>query len=346
MELYILNQELDIIGTIDSYKSLIWTKRYFTAGDFELYVPANMKLLEYLKIDNFIIRDDDDTAMIIEKIEIETSVENGDFIIVSGRSLESILSRRIIYNQTNINAAACAATLQLVKENAAKDWVMYAPRGIPNLIVNEDTTNLVSGKVQQQWTGDNLLDVIVSIAERYGFGWRIRLNDKQMIYECYLRDKVDVTFSPEFDNLIGSKYVCDYTKYKNLARIAGEGEGISRFIVNTYFTTNPWGLDRHELFVDARDVSSNDGKISAVDYGTLLVERGLDKLNENQITQTFECEVNPNLTYKYKADYDVGNIVTVSTNYGITASTRILEIIESYDETGYNIVLTFVQWEV
>ncbi|MBQ1859448.1 MAG: hypothetical protein II140_06285, partial [Paludibacteraceae bacterium] len=70
MDIYVLNTAGNIIAVMDNYRSLIWTKRYFTSGDFELYLCADKKLLDYLKIDNMLMRDNDDTVMIIEKIQI------------------------------------------------------------------------------------------------------------------------------------------------------------------------------------------------------------------------------------------------------------------------------------
>lgn len=85
MDIYVLDENLSQIACIDNYKSLIWTKRYYQCGDFELYLPANKGLLEILQIDRYIIRDDDTSVMVIEKIEIETDLENGDYIICSDR---------------------------------------------------------------------------------------------------------------------------------------------------------------------------------------------------------------------------------------------------------------------
>ena len=65
MDIYVLNKNLETVAIIDTYKSLIWTKRYYTYGDFELYVPADKELLNYLKEDYLLVRDDDDSVMII-----------------------------------------------------------------------------------------------------------------------------------------------------------------------------------------------------------------------------------------------------------------------------------------
>ena len=59
MELYVYNMDLDLIGVIDEYTSLIWAKRYQDIGDCEVQVPANTEYIDYLKIGNYIQRSDD-----------------------------------------------------------------------------------------------------------------------------------------------------------------------------------------------------------------------------------------------------------------------------------------------
>lgn len=345
MDLYILNTQFEPVAIVDSFNSLLWVTRYFEPGDFELYVAADNALLQYLKYDYYVMREDSDVVMVIEKIEIKTDAENGDYFIVTGRSLESILDRRIIWTQTNINAPACAATFNLITQNAIS--ASDVKRNINNLSIDASGTALITSKVNQQFTGNNLLTTIVDIAKQFGFGWRIKLNDKQFVYQCYARGEVDVTFSPEFDNLINSNYMCDYAGYKNCGLIAGEGEGTARKTTSIYVgNAQPEGLARRETFIDARDISSNNGTITDAEYYPKLAERGYEKIKDNVISQTFDGDIEPTMTYTYKRDYDVGNIVTIENEYGIVAKPRIIEIIESWDESGYSVVPTFEEWEV
>ena len=344
MDLYILNSSFNPIAIIDSYKSLIWTTRYFTCGDFELYIPANNELLNYLVIDNLIIREDDSSVMIIEKIEITTSVEEGDFFIITGRSLESLLSRRIIWTQTNISTSDPVSGInQLITQNAISP--SDSAREIPNLSI--DSSFSISGNLNAQFTGDNLMDAVNTICINFGIGFRIIIKDNGFLFSCYQGKEVDVTFSPEFDNLINSDYYYDYTEYKNCFLAAGEGEGTARKTLPGWIANQePSGLNRRELYVDARDVSSNDGEIELVDYLIKLGQRGEEKLNEQAVKQKFESEIEPNMTYRYKDDYNLGDIVTFTNEYGITSKPRIIEIIESWDETGYKVIPTFEELEV
>lgn len=338
MDIYVLNQSFVPIAVIDTYKSLIWTSKYFTCGDFELYLPATAELVSCLQKDNFVIKDGCDTVMVIEKVEIETSLEDGDFLIVSGRSAESLLDRRIIWNQTTVNDTPPAVIAQLITENVIA--VPERPvRQIAHVAIG--TSDAVIDTLKAQYTGANLMTTVEDICRAYGMGIKAVLSSGDLVFSCYVRGAVDVEFSAEFDNLVESKYIEDYTKYKNAALVAGEGEGSARKRISVTEDGNnpPMGLARRELYVDARDISSNDGEMEEEDYLLLLVQRGKEKLASEVIKISFDCEVEPNMTYAYGVDYRLGDIVTVKNSYDITIKPRIASITESYDTDGYKVIL-------
>lgn len=347
MDIYVYNPELERVGLIDIYQSLIWTKRYYQAGDFELYVPASSELLETLQKDNMLVREDDDTIMIVEKIEITTDVETGNYIIASGRSIESYLERRIVRYQTNIDDTLENGIRQLIDENAINPKDTF--RIIPNLMLGE--VQGFTDTLKMQITYDNLYDVIVSLCQSYGYGFKIFLENGNLVFNLY--KGVDhsysqdtnpyVVFSPEFDNLINSQYITDKQDYKNYAYVFGEGEGSSRSLraVSKRAGYVPKNLELYELYVDAKDLSTNNGEITTQEYGEMLYTRGIEKLSECKITTAFEGEVNSNLSYQYKKDYNLGDIVQVTNEYGITTKARITEIIESESDSGTELVPTF-----
>ena len=102
MEPVILNPQFETIAVIDAYESLIWTDRYNTYGDFELYCPMDTALLPYLKQDNYFWQRDSEHTMIIEDITIDSDTEDGNHLVVTGRSLESILERRVVWRNTDL----------------------------------------------------------------------------------------------------------------------------------------------------------------------------------------------------------------------------------------------------
>lgn len=347
MDIYVLNKSLEKIGIIDEYTSLIWTKRYYTAGDFELYVPASVALFELLQEDFYLQRTDDDRAMIIETIQLQTDAEEGNYIIVSGRSVESILARRVIWNQTILNDTVENAIRQVITENC---------------ISPADTARKINGlelaapsgfgeALQQQTRGDVISEWLETVCRTYGYGWKITINDGRFIFSIFkgtdrtygnAAGNPFVVFSPDFDNLINSNYMKDKQSYKNTALILGEGEGTSR---KSAVVGTAEDLERYEIYVDARDISSNNGAISEGEYNNLLSERGKQSIAEQAITTAFDGEIDGNGIYTYKKDFDIGDIVQIKNDYGIKAKSRIVEIIENDDESGRHIVPTLEKWE-
>ena len=100
MEFTVLNQNFEKIYILETYESLIWVDKFNEPGTFELYGPVSNDLLEYFKPNNYLTNDESEHVMIVEDISIESDVEDGNKIKIIGRSLESILDRRIIWNET------------------------------------------------------------------------------------------------------------------------------------------------------------------------------------------------------------------------------------------------------
>ena len=87
-----------VIGIIDIAKSIIWRSVYFGVGDFEIYAPATLDIVDMLKVGRYVTRPDNTEVGIIESISISTNEQDGTMIIANGRFAKSILDRRLIYN--------------------------------------------------------------------------------------------------------------------------------------------------------------------------------------------------------------------------------------------------------
>lgn len=349
---YILNKDFQKVDLIDDFVSFIWTKRYNKTGDFELYVPATAEAFNSLKEDNYVYREDDDALCIIEKVELATDVENGDYITATGRSIESILSRRIIWQQTNYNGLAENFIYKILNENVISPKIEN--RKIANFFI-KDIKNFKE-KISIQTTGENLLELIEEICTQFNFGFKLTVsnfkNEKNaFVFELYKGknhtsggEKPFVVFSPSFDNLFTSEYVFDKEPFKNFALVAGEGEGTARKSMGVGEDVS--GIERREMYVDARDISSNGEEISESEYVSMLLQRGEEKLSKAQFNEAFSGEVETTQLYKYKKDYNLGDIVEIRNEYGMIATPRIVEIIECEDQNGYTCVPTFEKQEV
>lgn len=354
MDAYIYDTDFNAIKIVDSYQSFIWTERYNSCGDFELYIPFSMDLLSYLKEGYYVRIKDSDRAMIIESLTLQTDIDNGSYLTVSGRSLESILERRIIWDQTNLDSKLQTAILKLMNEN------IVAPaddaRRVTNLIfqTNSDPT-IDEYTIRAQFTGDNLYETLVSIAEAFNIGFKIIWDDNnQFIFSIYngidrsFNQDVNtyVIFSPKYENLFSTNYRESSQNLKTTALVAGEGEGAERKTTTVSVSEDDSGLGRREMYVDARDISTvvpeGEEPMTDEEYTEKLAQRGAEKLAEYIYESAFDGEVDSSTTmFKYGKDFFIGDIVQIRNEYGMEAVARINEFIRSCDSTGYNEYPTF-----
>lgn len=348
MDLYVMDTDFQAIAVVDDFQSLIWAKRYYDFGDCELYIRASEEYVKLFRNGRFLMRNDDDMVCRIVKVELTTDTEEGDFITVTASDCRSILSQRIVWFQTNFNGTVEDYIRRLVNDNIVNPSVSY--RKVPNFILGQRLG--LTDTIEQQVTYDPLDEKVIEICKAYGYGTRVRFDDSnRFVFEVYTgtdrsygQDSNDhVLFSRDFDNIISSQYIDDRTDFRNAVLVAGEGEGVDR---QRYSYGTSSGFDRYELFVDADNLSSNVEEGETIDYTEAMRAKGIEALGEHLIVQSFEGEVEANYSYKYGIDYELGDIVQVENDYRISASARITEVIETFDENGYSVIPTFQYQEV
>ena len=351
MQLEVYNTNFVRIAIADDYESLIWNDRYNGYGDFELYFGMRQELLNIYKVDYYLISDDSDYVMIIENIRTLTSIEEGNHLIVTGRSLEAILYRRIVWKQTILSGNVQNAIKRLLNENVISPSI--SQRAISNFIFKTSTDSAVTSLTTDeiQFTGDTVYDAIQKICEEYDLGFRVTLNSSfKFVFELY--NGVDrsyaqssrpyVVFSPTFENLINSDYYVAKELYCNVTLVAGEGEGNDRTTV-VVGSSSSSGLNRRELYTDARDLSSNveGGTLTPAQYQANLRARGNEKLKEVQILKAFEGQVESTQLYRYGEHFFMGDITELENEYGLETRVRVVGYIHSESQSSIEEYPTF-----
>lgn len=352
MEAIVMNTNFESVGLIDTFNSFIWTDRYSSYGDFEIYTLPSQDLLEICQDDYYVWNIKTDHVMIIEERKIVADPDSGTFLSVIGRSLESILTRRIIWKQTTLQGNLQAGIERLLNENVINPSI--ADRKINNFIFKSSSDPIITElTIDAQYTGENLYDTIETICIERNIGFKITLNEtNQFVFELYSgqnrsysqSDNSYVIFSPEFDNILNSNYLEATTNLKNVALVAGEGEDNDR---KTSVVGSGSDLTRRELYVDARDISSRvdggetDETIPLADYIKLLDQRGHERLSEYKDVHSFEGEVEASRTFIFGIDFFMGDIVQIVNEFGIESESRVNEIVMSHDANGETIIPTF-----
>lgn len=430
-EVYVLDGNLNAIGMVDAYKSLIWATRYNDLGDCELCVDANAANMALLQEGRYLMRMDDDMVCRIKKVEIDTSAEDGNYLIVTGYDTKDFLEQRITWGTITCNGnledfIRQLATLTLINPyDTARKLVKPNGETLLQLGPKAGFTKTLSEQISYKNIGEKIRE----FCKANNWGYKFALNEDILSFQLYAgADRSDeVIFSENYENLSTTKYVHDSTDLGNIALIGGAGEGADR-ATSSYGWG--YGADRYEVFVDARDVAraitweeltaaypttvqggqgyiTTEGgqvvyKMRSIDvpildaahltwleahfpggtivtivgnqyyrvanaaiatlqtdvpeenspailldivYMVYLINRGMEKLSEYGEKTTFEGVVIPDITFVYKRDYFLGDIVTVESEYGISARVRIVEVIEVVDENGYKVEPKFEYME-
>lgn len=419
IEIVVLDGDLNRIDVIDNYESLIWVPRYNDIGDCELYLPATEKAIKTLRKGYYLARDDDDMVCRIEQIEIDTDVENGNHLIVTGYDCKKIIDQRVVWStitvdgyvedeiRTLVEKSVCTPALygRQIKNSKGQQMFYLGDRaGFKDVVAEQVSYKNVGERVRE-------------LCKKYQWGYKVIVDVNKFWFVLYAgTDRSDsVIFSKDYENLRSTTYADDSSNLANVALVAGEGEGSARMRNVSGYAE---GIDRYEIYVDAKDLSRTitfgelttmyplasaggqgyivgttyrmgyiniivvdddqlrqlkinypDGEeitiagnlyyrtydpiiadlqtsapedgdaviLRPIVYEIYLLTRGYEKLSEFGGIITFEGSVEPDITFVYKRDYFLGDIVTVVNEYGIEVEARIVEVVENEDVNGYKL---------
>ena len=367
----IRNAETELIGIIDTAKSVIWRSVYYGVGDFEVYVQATQNTRELLSVGNYVTRPDNNEIGIIEKVEIKADKFDGLVITASGRFAKSILDRRLIYNLSGTSNAATILrgnvelqVRKIVEENAiscAFDSRRNIPilelgalANIPLKIVDES-----GNAAQKQVSYGNLLEYSDAVLQEYELSARVTLDAerKKLQYSVFSGEdrreenesgNEPVIFSEDYDNLKDSAYSIDKTSCKNAALVGGEGEGAARFYALA--AGSETGLARREVWVDASSISKTYKDAGGAEqtysndvYSGFLLERGRQSLSALKPVEAFGGSLDVTSgNFVFNRDFFLGDVVTVeSERIGVYKRVRIISVTEVQDENGYTVSVDY-----
>lgn len=350
--IYLLNESFEIIGQLENISSYIWTTRYYSAGECEICAPCTPEIVQSVEKAMFAARDIDfqsdgsiKNAMVIDSssYNITTDAETGqETITIDGNCLKSLLARRVIWGQLTITGTPLYIINALIQQNLTNPKL--ALRKIDNVKIAY--TDNKPCRITKMFKGDNLLDAVLNLCKRYGYGIRSLITaDNYIKFEFFRgQDKSDKIFmSVANDNLTNTTYTSDKSNSANAAMVGGEGEGNKQ---RTASIGRKTGWARKEIYVDASSKTTNAENMTDLAYNNILLQAGQDELGKRKEITGMEAEAIDGVMYNYGEDYSLGDLVNISDRYGHSMVTRTAEIIESYDDTGYVLVPSFAVDEI
>jgi hypothetical protein len=331
MELYVFNDQRRLSGVVESFEYLRWTRRYSACGSFTLKAIVSSENAALLGVGNWVWKNDDDEVGIIEQLSLSQAEK--ETIEASGRFATGLLARRIVWGTETCNGCLSDCIAQLVNNHLISP--ADESRAIPNITFSSP---VVAAVVRTQISYTNLLDAVEELLQAADVGVKTVFDPKtgSLTITLYQGGASHAVFAREYENILNQNYAQSRMDYADTVLVAGEGEGTER---ETITILGASGIERRELYVDARDLRSAD---FPGNYDAALLYRGQEKLAEHAMINAFDAEVNVHANLRYKVDYDLGQTVTIhARKWGVTTTARITEITESYDENGLSLDIVF-----
>ena len=327
------DKDLNLIGDIDDYTALTYTRKWTTYNTFEMHVSKFDG--ELIRRGNFIMLNSDRYRSGIITYFEDNERETNDITI------RGFCPRFLLFERPTIppngqdydtyNTEVENILIGLIDRNCVNPE--NGNRKIPFLSCAKSQNR--GEKTSFQTAHKVMKDGISSLCTTSNLGTAIHFDPttKQIRFEVLSGTdrtydnsaRPPYVFARKWDRLFERNYTESDTDYKNVAYVAGQGEGKDREILT--IGDDVIGFERREVFVDARDIGE--------DAETTLEDRGKLKLAEYALIKSFESTVK---TDDYRAEWDLGDFVTIEDDKtGIREDRQILEVKEVYETENYSI---------
>lgn len=350
--------ELKLVGVVDDFISCVFNRSYSGIGEWQIVIANGSPNVKRFRQARFIKLSDGVCGLIHQTA---TTISNeDDTTTFSGIELKGITELKLI-DPYGDNSEQWGTKSNWSDKPAGR--IMYyliqyglLTRGrtsrVPGELIASESYDTMGESTSLNITYDNLADTLTTLASTYGLGWYANIgvgessragwdNTKPVIWWCPAYEGKDRTAAQTTNNRLVVSYSLDRVlnssleevKYvPNYALVCGQGEGADRTRINYVKDSSKMGIDRMEVYVDARDLD---------DY-LALNSRGEQKLAEYGTNMIYNCEASNALISSYKSGWDLGDIGTlVDSNLGISFDFRLNEITEVYEENQFRLQLSF-----
>ncbi|MFN0222107.1 siphovirus ReqiPepy6 Gp37-like family protein [Paenibacillus sp. KR2-11] len=330
----IFDPNLKYLAEIDNYEFLQWTRRWRSPHAWELQINRNKQNAEYLQADHFIAvqRGGKWRAGRIAHRELPLT-ENGKLSetwTVKGRDFSGVFLDRLALHGTasgNGYDEQRGIAEEVMRHYVTANCIQPTDprRVIPFL---RQGPNFARGQVvEARGRFQTVAQLLENLCFVTGLGYETVFDLSEQLFTFHVlagrdlnplqRTHPPVIFSPEFGNVQRLAFRHSRLDSKNVGIVGGKGEAQDRLIA-TVSDGQPVGLDRREVFVDARDLETADQ----------LLQRGSERLAEYGEELVMEFEHLQGGPFRYMADFDMGDIVHVNYPGVGSADSRIVEVIE------------------
>lgn len=320
MECSIYNEDLVLLGMLSPY-SLVWIEQYNDKGNLQIVALKSAAAIRLLVPGNFIGMRESDTLMLI------CSTEDKDgFLWAYGKEAKILLADRI---------ALGTFTCSNIEKSLRTAFAASNP--FPIMALGEEKAFTESFTAKRSHADLFTLSRDWCAAASLGFKLRHDKKNRLLYYELMRgEERKGIRFSPEYGNMSAMTRKLSDEGFKNIAYVAGAGEGDLRTII-AVGDLKAEGMKRRELFVDARDLVKEDGQTEE-EYAALLRGRGLEKLSEHLRKMEISFELYADRLFN-KAFFLGDTVLCILPEYGLRLMTRITGVERIYEDNKKRLCL-------
>lgn len=275
MECSIYDSNLNRVGVVSTWVSMIWAEGYNSLGSFQIELQQRNGLIDLFSIDRFCGIPDSDTLMILKSVQVRngTIVANG---FPATRILGDRVSTAVISNRNS----------ELAMRSLVQNMSPW-----PGVELGEVAG--INDVFAPQKSDASILEYCQIIGQYSDVGFKLRHDkvQRKLLFECYKPpENPNARYSTDYGNVGSLEYSMSAINYKNVAVVAGAGEGAARITV-TVGTAS--GADRREMYVDARQEQPEEGE-AELTYMERLSRIGQEKLVEQVKASSLSFKIEDN----------------------------------------------------
>lgn len=359
----ILDRNFKRLDILRHYTFSQYNMKFRGIGTFTVNAPLELNTIFLNREEQYYLLFNGNVHPVVGKVEDvkKESEDEENKLIITGRLALFILTKRIVSDTINTSGTTLEHMEKLVTENILKvKNNRYIPITIDDSAVNKNKLS----KVDRQVTGGYIWDEFEELLEQDKIGvelypnivptysvndidsnildWTLKFSSGIDRTKGNVDGNTPVIFSQQLSNINRVDYERNVENHCNIAYVAGEGEGSNRkwfeIPINQEESQETKGWERSELWIDARDIQSEDddgNQLTDEQYNALIKQRAKEKAVENDIQESYEATViTKNKRYVYGKDYFLGDFVTVvDTQLGLEFDVQIIGIMFSKQDT-------------
>lgn len=293
----VLDADLNRIGTLDTWISLVWDEDYRDTGRFQIEVWLNDSMSALLKEDVFCSIPQSQTLAIIKSVSIKKQK-----LVCAGYMAVCVLDERV-------------GTRQVMGENAedAMRAVVSEMTPYPHVVLGEKKG--YAEKFEAELRDTSVLEYEQTISEAADIGYMLRFDktNKQLVFECYKPTaNINARYATAYGNLGDIEFSSSVLDFRNVAVVVntysetiGEGDAKETVENRKIFyvgATDKTGSERKEMIVTT-SIAPEEGE-SKEDFHARIKAEGETALIEQAKIENIKFEVDDERT-------QLGDVITV-----------------------------------